>query len=89
MHQDIGLEAGSLEELARLLVSSLRPEQRRELRPYIDHLTQSLTPAEMKGVLNRASRAVRFSPKAAEQLLAAAAERLRAEDSGKRGDPAK
>ena len=79
MHQDIGLEISGLEDMARLLVSWMSPEQRRELRPYIDHLLQTLTPSEMKGVLNRASQYIGFNSKGAASFLTAVAEQLRAQ----------
>ena len=80
MHQDIGLEVSSVDDMARLLVSSLSPENRRALRPYIDHLARSLTPAEMKGALNRVSPSIRFNSKAAAFFITAVAEQLRAKE---------
>lgn len=78
-HQDIHLEASNLDELARFMLSGLAPEQRRDLRRYLDHLHATLTPAEMKGVLNRASTDLRFDTNAAAELLRRTADLLEAD----------
>jgi hypothetical protein len=79
-HQDIHLEVSNLDELARFMLAGLDAGQRPGLRRYLDHLLATLTPAEMKGVLNRASTDLRFDTKAAAELLRRAAERLAAEE---------
>jgi len=81
LHQDVGLEVASVDELARLMLSGLDSGQRRALRGYIDHLRGSLTSAEIKGVLKRASFEVRFSAKGAADLLRATAEQLEADET--------
>ena len=81
LHQDIGMEARDIQELARVLLSNLDKAQRRELRDYIDHLRRTLTRSEIKGVLNRASRAVRFNSGGADELLRVAAEQLHVEQA--------
>ena len=78
VHDDIGLEAETVADLARILLSGLTAEQRRDLRIYISHLTATLTPAEMKGVLNRVIADVKFSTKGSVELLRAAHEQLSA-----------
>jgi len=75
-HDDIGLEAATTEELARLLMSGLTADQKRDLCGYISRLTARLTPAEIKGVVNRAAFDVKFSTKGANELLRAAREQL-------------
>lgn len=78
-HQDIGLEVANLDELARFMLAGLDAGQRRDLRRYLDHLLATLTPAEIKGVLNRAGTDLRFNPKAAVALLRLATGRLQAD----------
>ncbi|CAA9366404.1 MAG: hypothetical protein AVDCRST_MAG68-4886 [uncultured Gemmatimonadetes bacterium] len=78
IHQEIVLEAATVEEIVRLLLSGLTAAERGELRAYISHLTATLTPAEIKGVLNRATFDAKFSTKGAAALLRAAQEQLSA-----------
>ena len=50
--------------------------QRRDLRRYFGHFLATLTPAEMKGVLNRASAELRFDTMGAAELPRRTAEQL-------------
>lgn len=57
--------------LAAVAVRGVPPEQHLELLTFLRSTLERLTPAELKGLLNRASPDLRFAPKGAEAFLAA------------------
>ena len=68
-------------ELAAVAVRGVPPEQRPVLLAYLQSTLASSTPAELKGLLNRASPDMRFAPKSAVAFLAAVVAELAAERS--------
>jgi hypothetical protein len=76
LHQDCLVECDDLASLAGELLSYLTSEERAALRNWLAETLQTLTPSEMKGLLNRATTDVRFSSKGAYRLLRATADRL-------------
>jgi hypothetical protein len=76
LHQDV-LEGLTREhDLARVLLAGLTPAEKEALRAWLPKALETLTPAEMKGVLKRASTDISFSSKGAQGLLRAAADEL-------------
>lgn len=67
---------GGVEDLAAVLLSGLSAEETRAFRPWLATALATLTPAEMKGMLNRANDSIFFSSKGAHALLRAAADQL-------------
>ena len=65
-----------MNELADQLLSYLTPTEQDAFREWLAEAVKKLTPAEMKGLLNRANSDIRFSSKSAHQLFRASAERL-------------
>lgn len=76
LHQDVFVGLSGLEDLAELLLSNLSPAETHAFRIWLAEALQSLTPSEMKGVLNRANGSIGFSSRGARELLQAAADRL-------------
>lgn len=54
----------------------IRDGERAELKAYLDHILSRHTDAELKGILNRACREVRFRTKDAKALLEASSNAL-------------
>lgn len=67
---------GGLEELADELLSNLTTDERAAFREWLVEALKALTPAELKGLLNRASPFIGFSSNGAHRLLRIAADRL-------------
>ncbi len=65
--------------LAAVVVRGVPPEQHRDLLVYLRSTLESSTPAELKGLINRASPDLRFASKGAEAFLAAVVTELAAE----------
>lgn len=66
-------------ELAAVAVRGVPAEQHRDLLAYLRSTMGSSTPAGLKGLMNRASPDLRFTPKSAEAFLAAVVAALAAE----------
>jgi len=79
LHQDALLEADDPPKLAAVAVRGVPPEQRPVLLAYLQSTLASSTPAELKGLLNRASPNMRFTPKGAVAFLAAVFDALTSE----------
>lgn len=79
LHQDALLLADDPAELAAVAVRGVPPEQQPVLLAYQRSTLASSTPAELKGLLNRASPDMRFTPKSAVAFLAAVVAALAAE----------
>lgn len=77
LHQDCMVGLSGLEELADELLANLSVAERAALREWLCEALQALTPAELKGLLNRASPSIGFSSNGAHQLLRITADRLR------------
>jgi hypothetical protein len=71
LHQDVLLEADDPAKLAAAVVRSVPAEQHAELLAFLRSTLESSTPAELKGLLNRASPDLRFASKGAAAFLAA------------------
>ena len=76
LHQDVMIDLSGLGDLAKALLSGLSPAEKQAFRDWLSKALRTLTPAEMKGMLNRANTSIGFSSKAAYQLLRAAADQL-------------
>lgn len=76
LHQDVMIGLSSEHDLARVLLSGLTPAEREDFRAWLPSALEKLTPAEMKGLLNRANTDIRFSAKGAYGLLRAASDEL-------------
>ncbi len=76
LHQDVLIGLSNEYDLARALLSGLTPTEKEALRGWLPTALQTLTPAEFKGMLNRASTDIRFSSKGAHGLLRVAANEL-------------
>lgn len=76
LHQDVFIGLDGLEDLADLLLSNLSHAETEAFRLWLAKAVQTLTPSELKGILNRASPGIGFSSKGAYALLRAAADRL-------------
>ena len=76
LHQDVLIALSSEHDLARELLSRLTPEETEAFRNWLPVALGALTPAELKGMLKRASTDIRFSSKGAQGLLRAAADEL-------------
>lgn len=79
LHQDALLLADDPARFAAVAVRGVPPEQHRDLLAYLRSTMESSTPAEMKGLINRASPDLRFASKGAEAFLAAVVTELAAE----------
>ena len=79
LHQDVARDASTPSELATTVLAMMRPEERTALRVYLSSALERLTPAELKGELNRADGDWRFSSSGTIELLRAAAKQLGAE----------
>ena len=78
IHQDVLLEFNSVEELVLSLLSQ-SSAKRAELLQYVDDALERLTPAEMKGVMNRCSHDIGFSSKGAKEFFVALASGLKSD----------
>lgn len=76
LHQDALTGLSGYDDLARSLLSQLSEPEREAFRNWLPRALQTLSPSEMKGLLNRANTDLRFSSNAADRLLRAAAEQL-------------
>jgi len=79
MHQDVFLIHG--ENFVDACVAALTPQERAELRVYVEWLLRTKTNAEMKGVLRRGGTDFFFTSKSARGIFDAVADRLRRESS--------
>ena len=76
LHQDVLVGLSSEHDLAQVLLSGLTPVEKAAFRDWLPMALETLTSAEMKGMLERASPDILFSSKGAHGLLRAAADEL-------------
>lgn len=84
-YQGIADDVADMDELVSRALKFMLPEQRDELRSYLSHAMDRLTPSELKGKLNRAISSYFFSSKSAVALLRATAIQL--DTGGQVGSP--
>jgi hypothetical protein len=76
LHQDVFVDLNGLDDLADLLLSNLSPTETEAFRRWLAKALRTLTPSELKGMLNRSNSSIGFSSKGAYELLRGAADRL-------------
>jgi hypothetical protein len=75
-HQDVMIGVIGLDALAAILLEGLSAAEKQAFRDWLSQALATLTPSEMKGMLNRANVSIGFSSKGAYALLRAAADQL-------------
>lgn len=71
LHQDVMIDIDRYEDLAATILSSVHERDRMALREQLATALDQLSPAELKGKLNRATSDWRFTTKGADQFLRA------------------
>jgi hypothetical protein len=76
LHQDVDLDGRNPTELVRNALNMMQSRERDDLRFYLASVLERSSPAELKGLLNRANENWRFTSKGADQFLRTVAEQL-------------
>lgn len=76
LHQDMDLDGRNPTELVRNALNMMQSRERDDLRFYLASVLERSSPAELKGLLNRANENWRFTSKGADQFLRTVAEQL-------------
>jgi hypothetical protein len=76
MHQDVMIGLNGLDDLAEELLTNMSEAEKDAFRRWLSEALQTLTPSELRGVLNRTKSPIGFDSKAAYALFRAAADQL-------------